>query len=56
MKDQLRSLRTRIRERRYTPATVRIGLACTVVAAVGYYRLSLRMGGRWAHRGPGVER
>ena len=34
MKDQLRSLRTRIRERRYTPATVRIGLACTVVAAV----------------------
>ena len=34
VKDQLRSLRTRIRERRYTPVTVRIGLACTVVAAV----------------------
>jgi hypothetical protein len=34
VKDQLQLLRTRIRERRYTPATVRIGLACAVVAAV----------------------
>ena len=29
-----RSLRTRFRERRYTPATFRIGLACAVGAAV----------------------
>lgn len=34
MKSQRRSLRTRLRERRYTPATVRIGLACTVGAAI----------------------
>ncbi len=39
MKDQLRTLRTRIRGRRYTPATVSIGLACTVVAAVGIVEL-----------------
>src|ERR1700728_276913 len=31
---QRRSLRTRLRERRYTPATVRIGLACAVACAV----------------------
>jgi hypothetical protein len=30
-----RSLRTRFRERRYTPATFRIGLACALGAAVG---------------------
>ena len=29
-----RSLTTRFRERRYTPATLRIGLACAVVAAI----------------------
>ncbi len=44
MKDQLRSLRTRIRERRYTPATVRIGLACTVVAAVGIVEIGSSSG------------
>jgi amino acid transporter len=26
--------------------------AATVIVSVGYYQLSLRMGGRWAHRGP----
>jgi hypothetical protein len=31
---QRRSLRTRLRERRYTPTTVRIGLACAVGCAV----------------------
>jgi hypothetical protein len=34
MKGLRRSLRTRLRERRYTPVTVRIGVACTVMAAV----------------------
>ena len=29
--------------------------AATVVAAVVYYQLSRRTGGRWAHRGPGGE-
>ena len=29
--------------------------AATVVAAIVYYQLSLRMGGRWAHRGPSGE-
>ena len=32
-----------------------LATAATVVAAVGYYQLSLRMGGRWAHRGPSGE-
>ena len=34
MKGQRRSLRTRFRQRHYSPASVRIGLACVVVAAV----------------------
>lgn len=34
MKSQRRSLRTRLRERRYTPTTVRIALACAVASAV----------------------
>lgn len=34
MKGQRRSLRTRVRERRYTPTTVRIALACAVACAV----------------------
>src|SRR5271155_3286233 len=34
VKGQRRSLRTRLSERRYTPTTVRIGLACAVACAV----------------------
>ncbi|MGZ3313356.1 MAG: APC family permease [Caulobacteraceae bacterium] len=36
-------------------AAARKGLmatAATVIASVGYYQLSLRLGGRWSHRGP----
>jgi amino acid transporter len=32
-----------------------IATAATVIASVGYYRLSLRLGGRWAHRGPSAS-
>ena len=32
-----------------------IATAATVILSVVYYRLSLRMGGRWAHRGPSAE-
>jgi len=39
-----RSLRTRFRERRYTPATVRIGLACALGAAVGIVELGSTSG------------
>ena len=31
-----------------------IASAATVIVFVGYYRLALRTGGRWAHRGPGA--
>ena len=34
MKDQHRSLRQRVRERRYTPLSIRLGLACALTAAV----------------------
>ena len=34
MKGQHRSLRQRVRERRYTPLSIRLGLACALAAAV----------------------
>src|SRR5258708_172370 len=34
-----RSLRTRFGERRYTPASVRVGLACALCAAIGIVEL-----------------
>ena len=44
MKGQRRTLRTRLRERRYTPATVRVGLACAVAAGVGLVELGSSSG------------
>ena len=44
MNGSRRSLRTRFRERRYTPATVRIGLACAIGAAVGIVELGSTSG------------
>ena len=44
MKGQRRTLRRRLRERRYTPATVRIGLACALAAGVGIVELGSNSG------------
>ena len=44
MNGSRRSLRTRFRERRYTPATVRIGVACAIGAAVGIVELGSTSG------------
>jgi hypothetical protein len=44
VKGQHRSMRMRLRERRYTPATVRIGLACAVATAVCIVELGSRSG------------
>jgi len=32
-----------------------LATAAMVIVSVGYYQLSLRMGGRWAHRGPSAN-
>lgn len=32
-----------------------VATAATVIVSVGYYQLSRRMGGRWAHRGPSAD-
>ena len=44
MNGSRRSLRTRFRERRYTPATIRTGLACAIGAAVGIVELGSSSG------------
>ena len=44
MKGQRRTLRMRLRERRYTPATIRVGLACAVAAGVGLVELGSSSG------------
>ncbi len=44
MKGSWRSLRARVARRRYTPATVRIGLGCAVVAAVCIVELGSNSG------------